>query len=84
MTVTGRSDTTTSALPTPQPAGTRMAQKWGFDRDTRANAAVVFGSTGDFILVIFMRKADWGDWQQASPIMADVTRASYDYFGMTQ
>ena len=66
------------------PAETRMAQKWGFDKETRANAAVVFGSTGDFILVIFMRKVDWGDWQQASPIMADVARASYDYFGLTR
>ena len=66
------------------PTETRMAQKWGFDKDTRANSAVIFGPTGDFILVIFLRRADWGDWQQASPIMADITRASYDYFGLAR
>ncbi len=62
------------------PAETRVANKWGFDKETRANAAVVFTSNGDFILAIFLRQADWGDWQKASPTMADITKATYNYF----
>jgi len=62
------------------PAETRVANKWGMDKETRANAAVVFTSNGDFVLVIFMRQADWGDWQKASPFMADITKATYNYF----
>lgn len=61
-------------------ADTRVANKWGMDKDTRANAAVVFTPDGDFVLVIFLRQADWGDWQKASPIMADVTQATHSYF----
>jgi beta-lactamase class A len=62
------------------PAGTRLANKWGFDKEVRANAGVVFTSNGDFVLVIFLRRADWGDWQQASPPMADIAVAAYNYF----
>jgi len=62
------------------PAGTRIANKWGFDSETRANAALVFTPKGDFVLVIFMRQANWGDWQRASPFMADIAKATYGYF----
>jgi beta-lactamase class A len=62
------------------PGEARVVNKWGIDKETRANAAVVSTSAGDFVLVIFLRKADWGDWQQASPTMADVTKATYNYF----
>ncbi len=70
------------------PAGTRLANKWAFDKDVRANAGVVFTSNpqgtlegyGDFVLVIFLRRTNWGDWQQASSTMADITVAAYNYF----
>lgn len=62
------------------PAGTRVANKWGFDKEVRANAGVVFTTNGDFVLVIFLRRTNWGDWQQASPPMADITVATYNYF----
>ena len=62
------------------PAGTRVANKWGFDQEVRANAGIVFTSNGDFVLVIFLRRTNWGDWQQASPTMADITVAAYNYF----
>ena len=62
------------------PAGTRVANKWGFDKEVRANAGIVFTSNGDFVLVIFLRRTNWGDWQQASPSMADITVAAYNYF----
>jgi Beta-lactamase enzyme family len=61
------------------PADTRVANKWGWDRETRANAAVVFASNGDFVLVILLQKPNWGDWQQASPIMADIAKATFNY-----
>jgi len=62
------------------PAGTRVANKWGIDRQVRANAGVVFTSNGDFVLVIFLRQTNSGDWQQASSPMADITVAAYNYF----
>jgi hypothetical protein len=62
------------------PAGTRVANKWGIDRQVRANAGVVFTSNGDFVLVIFLRQTNSGDWQQASSPMGDITVAAYNYF----
>ena len=64
------------------PAETRVANKWGIDKETRANAAVVSTPAGDYVLVIFLRKADWGDWQKASPTMADITQATHNYFAL--
>ena len=64
------------------PGGTRVANKWGWDKETRTNAAVVFTPGGDFVLVIFLRQTNWGDWQAANPVMADVTRAAYNYFAL--
>jgi beta-lactamase class A len=62
------------------PAGVQAANKWSWDKETRANAAVVFAPNGNFVLVIFMQQVNWGDWQLATPVMADVTRAAYSYF----
>ena len=64
------------------PAGTRVANKWGWDQETRANAGIVFISNGDFVLVILLQQANWGDWQKASPTMADITKATYNYFAI--
>ena len=64
------------------PAETRVANKWGIDKETRANAAVVSTPAGDYVLAIFLRQADWGDWQKASPIMADITQATHNYFAL--
>jgi beta-lactamase class A len=64
------------------PAGTRVANKWGFDNETRVNAGIVFTSNGDFVLVILLQQANWGDWQRASPTMADVTKATVNYFAL--
>ena len=66
------------------PAGTRLANKWAFDKDVRANAGIVFTSNGDFVLTIFLRRTNWGDWQQASPTMADITVAAYNYFTLSR
>ena len=57
------------------PAGTRVAGKWSWDRETRADAEIVFTPNGDFVLAMLFRQANWGDWQAASPIMAHLTRA---------
>ena len=63
------------------PAGIRVADKWSWDRETRADAGIVFTPEGgDFVLVILLRQPNWGDWQLASPSMADITRATYNYF----
>lgn len=62
------------------PAGLRVAGKWSWDRETRADAGVVFTPSGDFVLVMLLQQANWGDWQAASPIMADLARAAYNYF----
>jgi hypothetical protein len=57
-----------------------MANKWGWDRETCTNAAVVFTPNGNFVLVIFLQKPNWDGWQKASPTMADIAKATYNYF----
>ncbi len=64
------------------PAGTRLAHKWSWDREMRADAGIVFTPGGDFAVAIFLRQPNWGDWQLASPLMADIARATYNYFSL--
>ncbi|KPK12126.1 MAG: hypothetical protein AMJ56_05215 [Anaerolineae bacterium SG8_19] len=57
-----------------------VAHKHGWISDTHGDAGVVFSPGGDYVLVTYMYKPDWLEWEISSPLLADISRATYNYF----
>lgn len=67
------------------PEGTQVAHKHGWIEDTHGDAALVLTPGGDFVLVVFLcRPNQWLMWDEASPLMADIATATYNYFNPPQ
>lgn len=66
------------------PVGTRVAHKHGFTSDTHADAALVFSPGGDFVLVVFLYRPQWLEWEESAPLIADIATATYNYFSPAQ
>jgi hypothetical protein len=63
------------------PATAQMAHRPGGNFDTRGDAALVRSPGGDYILVVFLNTAAQNfDWNTANAIMADLSKATYNYF----
>ena len=62
------------------PQDTPVAHKHGWISDTHGDAGVVFSPGGDYVLVTYMYKPDWLEWEISSPLLADISRATYNYF----
>ncbi len=66
------------------PAGTDVAHKHGWISDTHGDAGIVFSRGGDYILVTYMFKPDWLEWEISSPLLADISRATYNFFNFDE
>ncbi|MDY6876720.1 MAG: serine hydrolase [Chloroflexota bacterium] len=66
------------------PVGTSMAHKHGLTGDTHADAALVFSPGGDFVLIIFLYRPEWLDWEESASLMASIATATYNYFNPSQ
>ena len=66
------------------PVGTKVAHKHGFTGDTHADAALVFSSGGDFVLVVFLYRPEWLEWEESAPLIADIATLTYNYFNPAQ
>jgi beta-lactamase class A len=62
------------------PPGTPLAHRHGWISDTHADAGIVFTPAGDYVIVEFLYKPDWLEWELSSPLLADISRAAYNYF----
>lgn len=62
------------------PEGTNIAHKHGWTAETHGDAGIVFTPGGDYVLSEYMHTAGWLEWQISSPLLADVSRATYNYF----
>jgi beta-lactamase class A len=62
------------------PLGTPIAHKHGWVDDTRGNAALIFTPGGDYVLVIYLYRPGWVDWDQTNSFMTRVSRLIYSYF----
>ena len=62
------------------PVGTRIAHKHGFAGDTHADAAIIFSPGGDFVLVIYVYRPEWLEWEESAPYIANIATATYNYF----
>jgi beta-lactamase class A len=62
------------------PEGTPLAHKHGWISDTHGDAGIVFSDGGDYVIVTYMYKPDWLEWEISSPLLGDISRATYNYF----
>ncbi len=62
------------------PPETAIAHRHGWISDTHADAAIISTPGGDYIIVGYLYKPDWLEWEISSPLLADVSQATYNYF----
>ncbi len=62
------------------PPETRIAHRHAWVNDTHADAGIVYSPNGDYVIVVFMHRPDWLEWEISSPMIADISRATYNYF----
>ncbi len=62
------------------PEGTPVAHRHGWVSNTHVDAGIVFTPGGDYVIVQTLYKPDWLEWELSSPLMADVSRAAYNFF----
>ncbi len=62
------------------PEGTNVAHKHGWAAETHGDAGIVFTPGGDYVLVEYLYTPGWLEWQVSSPLLADVSRATYNFF----
>lgn len=62
------------------PPETSVAHRHGWISDTHADGAIVSTPGGDYVIVGFLYKPDWLEWEVSSPLLADVSQATYNYF----
>jgi beta-lactamase class A len=62
------------------PPDVHMVHKHGFVDDSHSDAAVVWGPAGPYVVSVFIYKYGWMEWDVSSSLMADVSKAAWDYF----
>lgn len=62
------------------PPETPIAHRHGWVGDTHADAGIVFSPGGDYVIVEIFHRQEWLPWETSSPLMADIARATYNYF----
>ncbi len=73
-------DKTESMIEAGLPPGTMFARKHGWIGDTHADAAIVFSPGGDFILVVYLYRPQWLEWDVSNPLVQRIATATYNYF----
>lgn len=67
-------------LETGLPADARMVHKHGFVEDSHGDVAAVWSPAGPYVVSLYIYKYGWVEWDLSSSIMADVSKAAWDYF----
>lgn len=62
------------------PVEARVVHKHGWTGDTHADAALVFSKGGDFVLVTFLYRPGWLEWEESAPLITDIATVTYNYF----
>ncbi|MBK8904907.1 MAG: serine hydrolase [Anaerolineaceae bacterium] len=62
------------------PPETAVAHRHGWISDTHGDAGIVFSPGADYVIVLFLYKPDWLEWEISSPLLANLSRATYNYF----
>lgn len=62
------------------PSEMAVAHRHGWISDTHGDAGIVFSPGGDYVIVLFLYKPNWLEWEVSSPLLADMSRATYNFF----
>ncbi len=62
------------------PAQVPIAHRHGWIADTHGDAGIVFSPGGDYVIVQLLYKPSWLEWEVSSPLLANMSRATYNYF----
>jgi len=66
------------------PDEVEVAHKHGWISDTHADAGLVFAPGGDYVLVIFLHRPEWLQWEESAALIADISTATYRYFNPSE
>jgi beta-lactamase class A len=66
------------------PEGVDVAHKHGWISDTHGDAGIVYSPGGDYVIVMYMFKPEWLEWEISSPLLADLSRATYNFFNFDE
>jgi len=71
------------------PDGTKVAHKHGWVStngiiNTIGDAGIVYTPGGNYILVVFLHHPEQLVWEPASKLLADLSRAVYNYFNLPE
>ncbi len=66
------------------PSDLRVAHRHGWQTDTYGDAGIIYTPGGDYVMVQFMHKSGWLAWEISSPLMADLSLATYNYFNFDE
>jgi beta-lactamase class A len=75
-----RQNTIGSLIEEGLPRDTVVAHRHGWISDTHGDAGIVFSSGGDYVIVEFLYKPGWLEWEISSPLLADISHAAYNFF----
>ncbi len=64
------------------PSEAQIAHRQGWIGDTNVDAGIIFSPGGDYVIVEVLYKPQWLEWELSSPLMADISRAAYNYFNL--
>ena len=64
------------------PEGTRVSHKHGWISDTHGDAGIVYTPGGDYVIVMFFYNEGHLNYLEYWPIMAEISRATYNLFNM--
>lgn len=59
---------------------TPVAHRHGWVSNTHVDGGIVFSPAADYVIVVALYKPDWLEWEVSSPLIADVSRAAYNFF----
>ncbi|MCA9936474.1 MAG: serine hydrolase [Ardenticatenaceae bacterium] len=62
------------------PEDVPIAHRHGWVRDTHGDAGIVFSPAGDYVVVAFLYQPEWLEWVTSSPLLADISLATYNFF----
>jgi hypothetical protein len=66
------------------PPDATIAHKHGWTSDTHADAGLLLTPGADFVLVIFLHRPQWLEWEESAPLFTDISTAAYNYFNLSQ
>jgi beta-lactamase class A len=62
------------------PADVPLARKYGWVNEVHGDAALITSPGADYVLVVMLRNKTWLDYNDGFPLIAEVSRLTYNHF----